>query len=309
MLTTFAGRDCSAAITWNLTYTDAAGVGFNDATQGAARRSTLTAVTSYINTVIDANGIIDLEIDSFNNPGSGTLASAGPFVTTAAGFSNGLVFSHATTGVDLAPSLPDGTATFNFGQNFSTGLGAPAANQFDLFSIALHEFSHALGFLSLVTPTGVSAISGTDPGSYSVFDSFLIRGTTGMSLFAAGGDFVGTMADLISNDVFFNGPNARAANGGNPVQVYAPNPFNGGSSISHIVLTDAVMQFSIAPGVARREFSAQELGIFADIGYSVIQPAAVPEPSSYLLLTLVGLSYGAMRRRRRTTPSDSASAA
>ncbi len=68
--------------------------------------------------------------------------------------------------------------------------------------------------------------------------------------------------------------------------------------------TDAVMQFSIAPGVTRRQFTAQELGILADLGYSVITPASVPEPSSYVLLTLVGLAYGLKRRRRVPAERD-----
>jgi hypothetical protein len=296
-----SAHDCSAAITWNITYQDAgSGFGFDDPTLGATRRNTITAVTNYINTVIDANGVIDLVIDPSNNaPGSGTLASAGSlFFTGPNGFQNGLVFDHATTGVDPAGGVEDGSGVFNFGKNWNSGLGAPASNQFDLFSVALHEFTHALGFASLVSPNGTSEISMGDPGVYSVFDSHLIRGMTGMSLFGPGGDFVGTMGDLISDDVFFDGPNARAANGGNPVKVFSPNPFQSGSSLSHIVLNDAVMQFSIPPGTARREYTPQELGILADLGYNIITPAAVPEPSSYVLLSLVGLAYGLKRRRK-----------
>jgi hypothetical protein len=298
-----ADRDCSAGITWNLTYNDVAnhtGFGFDDPTQGAARMATVTAVTNYISSVINADGTIDLVVENSLNEGSATLAFAGPlYFPSPNGFANGLVFDHATTGVDPAAGFEDGQATFDFGNNFNSTLAAPAPDQFDLFSITLHEFTHALGFASLVTQDGISAISHGDPGVYSVFDSLLIRGSTGASLFAAGGDFVGTMSDLVSDDVFFDGPNARAANGGNAVQVFAPNPYEDGSSISHLQLPDVVMQFSIAPGVTRRQYSPQDLGILADIGYSIVQPASVPEPSSLVLLTLVGLSYGIGKRRRR----------
>jgi hypothetical protein len=300
-----SAHDCAAAITWNITYQDAgSGFGFDDPTQGATRRNTITAVTNYINTVIDASGAIDLVIDrSKTDTSAGILASAGSFYFPTTGFDNGLVFQHATTGVDPYPFDVDGSGVFNFGYNWNSGLGAPASNQVDLFSVALHEFTHALGFSSLITQDGISAISMTDPGAYSVFDSFLIRGMTGTSLFAAGGDFVGTMSDLISDDIFFDGPNARAANGGNPVKVFSPNLWQEGSSISHIVLDDAVMQFSIPDGVTRREYTPQELGILADLGYSIIAPAAVPEPSSYVLLSLVGVAFG-LKRRRKAAEKD-----
>lgn len=307
VLAGLADRDCSAAITWNITYADTgSGFGFDDPVQGATRRNTITAVTNYLNTVIDEDGVIDLRFNPSNNaPGSSTLASAGSFYFTGPnGFQGGLVFEHATTGVDPAAGAVDGTSVFNFGRNWNSGLGAPASNQFDLFTVALHEITHALGFASLVTELGTSGISGGDPGVFSIFDTFLTLGPGGTSLFAAGGNFVGTAADLISNNVYFDGPNARAANGGNPVKIYAPGTYNDGSSISHIELTDAVMQFSIAPGVTRREFTAQELGILADLGYNIITPAAVPEPSSYVLLTLVGLAYGLKRRRRAVAEND-----
>ncbi len=85
VLAGLAERECSAAITWNITYADTgSGFGFDDPTQGATRRNTITAVTNYLNTVIDANGVIDLVIRSFGQlPSSGTLASAGPLFFTS----------------------------------------------------------------------------------------------------------------------------------------------------------------------------------------------------------------------------------
>ncbi len=45
----------------------------------------------------------------------------------------------------------------------------------------------------------------------------------GTALFGPGGEYLGTPADLTSNDVGFDRPNTRAANGGSPVMI-APLP-------------------------------------------------------------------------------------
>ncbi len=297
LLVVAASIPASADITWNVTYVDlGSGVGFDDPTFGATRRGTVSAVLNYINSRIDANGTVDLEIRASDIDGSGPLASAGPYYFTGPnGFANGFVFDHATTGFDPSPAVPDATATFDFGYVWNNGLGAPGAGEFDLFSVALHEVTHAMGFSSLVDANGQSSISGGDPGVFGVFDSFLELGD-GTDLFGPGGDFLGVPADLISNNVYFNGANAMAANGGAPVQVYAPTTFASGSSISHLNDSNALMSFAIAPAVMRRAYSDIELGILADIGWSL---ASIPEPSSAgFLLVLFGVC-GLCRRNKR----------
>ena len=287
-----------AAITWNVTFDDVVnntGVGFDDATLGATRQSTFLSVTNYLNTVLDANGSVDFLVNNSETDGGGSLASSGPyFFGGPDGYQNGLLFQHATTGIDPTGAVPDALATFDFGYNWNSDLSSPTGGEVDLFTVALHEVSHSLGFLSLLNSDGTSGISGGDPGVFSVYDSFLELGD-GTSLFNAGaGDYTGTAADLISNDVYFGGANAMAANGGSPVAVYSPGTFNDGSSIGHITAAGAVMNFSVASGVEKREYLAIELGILQDIGWSLV---AVPEPSSALLL-LAGFMGISLHRRR-----------
>ncbi len=293
-------REAVAAISFNVTYLDvtgSTGAGFDDPTLGAARRSTFASVFNYINTVVNENGSVDVRVNASETDHSGPLASGAPwFDNSSNGFFNGLAFDHATTGDDLWPLAPDASVTFDFGYNWNSETDAPTGSEVDLFSVSLHEMTHTLGFLSLLTQNGTSAVSGGDPGVFSVYDSLLERGD-GTALFGPNGDYLGTPADLTSNDVFFGGTHAKAANGGNAVKVYAPSPYKSGSSIGHLQLgVGEVMQPSIGPGVTRRQYTAPEIGILADLGWTT----AVPEPGSlaiWSLLVLVGVRFG--RRRRK----------
>ena len=104
-----------------------------------------------------------------------------------------------------------------------------------------------------------------------------------------------------TTSVFFGGPNARAANGGNAVDLYTPNVFSNGSSIAHLNTANPAYSSSMmkhdrdyGPQEART-WSPIEVGILSDLGYV----AAVPEPTSVAML-LFGLAgvIGVARRRQ-----------
>lgn len=277
------------------------GIGFDDAVYGAARRNTFESVFGYFNTVLNHSGAAEIRVNSSQTDGSGYLAASGPYFWITPGYQNGFAYEHITTGVDPYAGFPDITMTFDFGYRWNSELDAPSGSEIDLFSVALHELTHGLGLLSLVGADGKSALASpynTNPGVFSVYDSFLERGN-GTALFGPGGEYLGTPADLTSNDVWFDGPNAKAANGGAPVKVYAPSSFAAGSSIAHIVDDPStVMQYSIGYGVSRRTYTNVEIGILQDIGYST---SSVPEPSSMALVFAGGGLMGLMRWRRRTS--------
>jgi hypothetical protein len=282
-----------AEIVWNIQYDDVingSGTGFDDLTEGQARRNTIDQVTGYLSDILDYDATLDLRFQSSQSDGSGFLASAGTYYPGSNGFSNGLLYEHLNLGFDPVSGLPDGLVTFDFGYNWNTGLDTPIGSEFDMFSVALHEITHTLGFSSLVTQSGVSELSGTNPGSFSVFDSFVEKGD-GTKLFDSFGTFLGTTQDLVGGDLYFGGENAKLANGGEAIKLYVPGTFQDGSSVSHLDFSyDSVMNPGISSGVMKREYSEVDFGILKDLGYQILDQsvAAVPEPKLGSFLMLVG---------------------
>jgi hypothetical protein len=271
---------------------------------GATRRNTLNSVFHYINKTIDANGALDLEVEESNNdPGGRFLATAGTrYFKAPNGFKGGFAFDHITTGIDPSSYPYDGSAQFNFGYTWNSGLGAPTGNEYDLFSTSLHEMGHVLGLLSLADKDGKSEITGGNPGVFSNYDGHLELGD-GTKLFNSVGEFTGTPSDLTSYDVYFDGTFADAANGGDPVKVYDPFTWASGSSLSHLADPNDLMYYALFYGEEQRSYSDVDLGILQDLGYTLYSgtgPKPVPEPSSFALFALSALGiFGLIGLRRK----------
>jgi len=273
-----AGRT-PAQLTFNLTYQDV-GVGFNDPSVGATRQATMTAAANYIASQIDARGTININFDPSNTQnGVGFLGQMGTSFFLTNGFSNGLVFQRATTGSVAGTGSSDGSGQFNFANdvNWNNGTGQPSFQQFDLFSVALHEFTHAMGFSTRISSTGQGA-QGNPLGSldtYSTYDRFIKRGSTNQFLTntpsASFNTSGASVADLTSNDLFFDGPITRAANGGIPVKLYGPSTFEPASSLSHVddsAGANAVMRRALTNGTTRRQYQNFELAMLIDFGWN-----------------------------------------
>lgn len=281
------GAEKSGNITFNLTFADvtgATGVGFDDPTFGATRQATAQTVANYLNLVLNQNSGASLDIDFqvSQTDGTGFLASAGTFWFTAPNqYNSGFAWTHMTTGSDPLGGTPDIQVTVDFGYTWNDDFGAPAGGEFDLASVLLHEYTHGLGFSALSSSTGTSSISGGSPGVFTPLTNGLLRGTGSVDLWDATFTFVGAAADLISNDVFFTGTNATAANGSVNPKIYAPGTFASGSSLSHWdtpTFPAAVMRHSIAAGVTTRQYSAVDIGGLQDIGYASAADTGQPVP-------------------------------
>lgn len=264
-------------LTFSITFEDvvqATGTGFDDPAEGAARQAVVQWVAEYLVAVLPATATVDIKFEiSLDDLATATLASAGTFFFNTPGFTNGFAFEKITTGLDPAPLVPDIFATVNFANTWHTGTGPAPGGTFDLFSVLLHEFTHGLGLLSLTNASGASSIGAN---VYTVWDSFLERGD-GTQLFDLSANFVGSAADLISDDLFFNGPSAAAAFG-SAIAVFAPNPFDSGSSTSHFeqsIAGPVVMKPTIATATNNRQYVDFEFATLEDLGYTVDAAAGI----------------------------------
>jgi hypothetical protein len=127
---------------------------------------------------------------------------------------------------------------------------APPSNRTDFYSVALHELAHALGV----------GERDTNPSNVTAWESFVIGSS-------------------------FYGNNARAANGGPPVQL---NPLTeeGATDLSHWAMNkssvvfggSAVQEAAMDPDLAtatRKYFTALDAAAMKDIGWTVITPPAL----------------------------------
>lgn len=310
-----ASTSLQAQISFDFTYADADGVGFNDATLGAARRAELESAMAALAAYFNPFQPVTLTYRVASIDEDGTLANAGSnSIGDAAGFFPSVVQHKIITGVDANGSDFDGGINFNFAYNWGFG-STIAPDAFDFFGTAMHEGLHSFGFLSYLHANGTADndIPAGQPDSWLLYDSFITD--------AAGNHLIDdtTFAynielglDPLTSGLFFNGANAMAAYGGNPVPLYAPGTWSDGSSASHLddgtftntdpSALDAVKMMNAAAnsGPGSRELSALELAILQDLGYDV--KSAVPEPSTYALLAFgaVLLSF-AFRSRARAT--------
>ncbi|MFK7909120.1 MAG: PEP-CTERM sorting domain-containing protein [Akkermansiaceae bacterium] len=303
----------NAAINFVFNYTDPSGIGFNAAgSAGVDRRAALESAADIVeNLFSNYTASIQMDVNGGETDDS-TLASAGsnfngPFGT---GFGNqGDVQIKILGGADPSGGA-DGTVNWNFEDHTWNTTNTVPGGEFDFISTAAHELLHAVGFSSDIAQNGNDPGGNTpgNPGNWAPFDRYvadstgsLINGTNfildGARWNAA--SIGGTGTTPATNGLYFNGPNATAANGGNPVPLYSPNPWEDGSSGSHLDDNffsggnQLLMNSASAPGPGIRSLSGIELGMLRDIGYANV----VPEPSSTLLI-FVSLGGMLLRRRR-----------
>ena len=194
-------------------------------------------------------------------------------------------------GADLDNSRADIRAGFNSHSDanwyFGTDGNTPSGKM-DFVSIVLHELGHGLGFLAMGEPVGNlgTVRSNLYPG---IYDTFVENG--------AGTDLTDTtsfpdpsaalLGQLISGNLFWNGAKGVAGYGGNRPKLYAPNPWNNGSSYIHLdenTFWQGNMNSLMTPFFRTAEAIHNPgpitLGMLEDMGWTITPP---PDPCTYTL--------------------------
>jgi hypothetical protein len=279
------------AITFSFNYTTGADYWSSEA------RNALRSVADGMATqfLVTAPVVITYDVTAENSTASGKLAAAGSdLVSETAGFLRTVVQNKLISGVDANGSAADGEIEWNFGHAWGLG-DSVGPNEYDFASTAMHELLHSFGFLSYIDERGKNT-----GRSWTSMDGFIVT-STGAKPIGSGyrwnttydGNLTGAKGGL-----FFGGAHAVAAYGG-LVPLFTPNPWEGGSSVSHLddaTFTDAnqkMMNAKTDTGLGIRVLSPVELGILKDLGFTV-----VPQTSTYAVAAMVLIFV----RRTRKAP-------
>ncbi len=236
---------------------------------------------------------------------SGVLGSAGA-TTLYRDFPNApqagtwypVALANKLAGSDLNGSTAEIHARFSSAfSNWYFGTdGNTPSDKYDFASVVLHELGHGLGFFgSMIVDDGDSGNGDECTGTANVgcwgngsaypfiYDRFTENGA-GTALLDFPNNSIALGNQLTGENVFFDGPNADAANSGQPVELYAPSAWQYGSSYSHLGevfngTENALMTYSISPGEANHDPGPVMRGMFVDMGWTVDGATPTPTPT------------------------------
>jgi len=220
----------------------------------------------------------------------GVLGSAGP-KTFFRGFTNApspntffpVAIANANAGVDLLPGGSDVNSSYSSTFPFYFGTdGNPPAGMFDLASVALHEFGHGTGFVGSGGVDSGVGFWGLGGGFPTIYDLFVRDAANQYIVSAYPNESAALAAVFQSGSLFFNSPASPVPAVAAPIPLYAPNPFEGGSSYSHLNEAsfpagdpNSLMTPQIGQAEANHQPGAITLAMYSDMGWP---GGAVPPP-------------------------------
>lgn len=274
---------------------------------GMARGSALFEVKAYVESVIKNPGAITISLSTFTSPAVPTLASGAQFYTNVGGSASGVVMGDAMAEILAGVPVPGPNGVISFNTAKTTYLGSDPGgitpSMTDFRSIILHEMTHVLGWASFMKPDDKTSaltdfLTTTFPAAYtslgevfSVYDTLLVD-SMGFAIILPGG--TANAAALPMGGAKIASTNAMLAYGGDLVPT-AVVPFIDGDLTHTGPAVSSTMNPTLAGGAIERTWTAVDLGVLQDLGYTI------PEPSS-ALMAFAGwvLLCGARRRRDGT---------
>lgn len=246
---------------------------------------------------------------TWENLAGNTLASSGP---TQVFQSSELQDPTLWYPVALAESIlerelndvdaPDIRIILNQNRDWYTGTDArPPRNEIDLVTVILHELAHGLGFFdtSDEDENGEGLFGIQDRAI--IYDRFLVNGADESLLDED--IFPNPSPALInefeSDNIFFNEPEVALANGGANPQLFAPDPYTKGSSISHLDEDafppgdpNSLMSPVISPGEANHDPGVVTNAIMEAIGWNQDPPPPIERTEVFISPNPVRTSLG-----------------
>jgi len=230
-------------------------------------------------------GLIDNQIWKTINNGQDSYANLAFPLSTSSTSGN---YYHGMMGINFNSSLL---------WNINTAITSIPSNQFDLYSVVLHEAMHMLGFSSLIDINGNSKLGNNNP-YYSRYDKYLLGDTNSNLIFNTGAcnlmydyGFVGNLLNLEPSCSTLNPQNQShdcnniiKYNGNFTVPVYNPGCYSEGSSLSHFedqcYINSAtgipygndnyfVMSNALQIGDVKRNLQPEERNTLCEIGYTL----------------------------------------
>lgn len=270
-------------LVFNVVYDDQPGTGFNDPVLGSTRRAAFAAALQAWSRVIVGTVPITVEARFLGADAGNTLAAAGPsdFISQDGRLVPSALAAQRA-GVPVTRGGSDLTVSFGPRDDWDyVADGVAPRGTYSFVYTAIHEIGHGLGFIDSFDPDTGETLNGL-PFS---FDVFVNRGTAAGNLLL-GRDGRQVRSDLVSSDLYFAGPNAVRASLASirplpMVRLYAPAPFEPGSSIAHLdqetyadLRTGLMVPADFGPDEAYVDTLA--LAILADLGYATVPAAIVP---------------------------------
>ena len=220
-----------------------------------------------------------------------------------------VALANALSGTDRNGNTAEMHIAYSSSSSFTWYFGAdgnPPMSQYDFVSVVLHEIAHGLNFAGSMwvdipgyigcgsVGWGCWGLESSPPYYPVIYDRFAEDGNA-VSLLNTGAypnpsTALGNALRGQVSGVYFNGANAKAANGNSRVKLYAPSTWRPGSSYAHLDemfngTANALMTYSLDDGEAVHTPGQITCGILRDLGWPNACGSSSPAAPSALTAT------------------------